>query len=246
MATTVLFTWDVAPALRARLRAQLGDLGLALVFPDVDPDAVPEDDQGGSGDGAAEPRPEALRALAADADVLVGWRYDDALLDAAPRCRLCVNPGAGVQHLTELFGRRAEAPTLVNSHGNAWLTAQGAVALLLALAHRVAFHDRRFRAGAWQDDLVARSHPARPLRRRRLGLLGYGHIGKAIHRLLSGWEMDVHALRTGWPEGAPAGVTAHTELAPFLAEAEVLVVALPLTPETEGMLDAEALGRLPA
>lgn len=243
--TKVLFTWEVPAALRQRLRDRLSDLELTLVFPDVDPADVPGDDRGGSGDGAAEPRPEVLRELARDADVLVGWRYDAALLDAAERCRLCVNPGAGVQHLSALFQREG-APTLVNSHGNAWLTAQGTVALLLALAHRVPFHDRRFRAGHWQDDLIARSHPARPLRGKRLGLCGYGHVGRAVHALLSGFEMDVHALRTRWPEGAPSGVTAHVTLEPFLERAEVLVVALPLTDATEGLIDRAALGRLPA
>jgi len=241
----VLFTWDVPEALRRRLRERLDDVALTLVFPDVDADEVPADDRGGSGDGAAEPRPEVLRALARDADVLVGWRYDAALLDAAERCRLCVNPGAGVQHLSELFQREG-APILVNSHGNASLTAQGTVALLLALAHRVPFHDRRFRGGHWQDDLVARSHPARPLRGRRLGLMGYGHVARATRELLAGWRMEVHALRTAWPEGAPPGVTAHTTLETFLPRAEVLVVALPLTRATEGLLDREALSRLPA
>ncbi len=243
--TTVLFTWDVPSALRQRLRERLADLELSLVFPDVDPADVPTGDRGGSGDGAAEPRPEVLRELARDADVLVGWRYDEALLEAAAKCRLCVNPGAGVQHLSELFQREG-APTLVNSHGNASLTAQGTVALLLALAHRVPFHDRRFRGGHWQDDMIARTHPARPLRGRRLGLMGYGHIGQAVHGLLRGWEMEVHALRTHWPDGPPTDVVAHTDLHGFLAKAEVLVIALPLTPQTEGLVDDDALGRLPA
>lgn len=219
-----LFLWDVAAALRERLSARLSADDVELLFVD-------------------EPSPERLRALAPEADVLVGWRYDAALLDAATKCRLCINPGAGVQHLVPLFRGREAAPALVNGHGNARLTAVGALALLLAATNRVALHDRHMREGRWRTHVSEAAYESLALEGRTVGLLGYGHVGRALRELLSGFRLDVHALRTRWDE-APADVTPHTELGPFLDAVDTLVVAVPHTERTEGLLGAEQLARL--
>lgn len=220
----VLFLWEVPEAVQARLRERLRHLPLTLDFIEREETALQLE-------------------RAPGASVLVGWKYDDALLDAARDCEVCINPGAGVQHLLKLWRSRAErAPTLVNGHGNAALTAQGTVALLLALTNRVAEHDRIMRAGGWDREWVEDRAPSRSLYARRLGLLGYGHVNRHVHRLLSGFSMETHVLRRR-PQGID-GARVHVELATFLDAVDTLVIAVPRTRETDGLIDEAALERL--
>jgi glyoxylate/hydroxypyruvate reductase A len=89
---------------------------------------------------------------------------------------------------------------------------------------------------------------APPLARdRRVAVLGLGALGSACARTLAGLNFRV----AGW-SGRPkdiAGVTCRhgaDGLAATLAEAEILVLLLPLTSETENLIDAAALARMPA
>ncbi len=234
---TALFLFEPRAALRQYLRAGMTDRpDIRLVFPE-------------------SVEAEALLALAPEADVMVGWRPTRALLEAAPGLRLFINPGVGVQHLLPTFRdlvarRRAEDrpfPHLANGHGNTYFTAQHAVALLLALTNRLVEHHNWMREGRWRKgDADAASIP---LRGRRLGLLGYGAIGRKVHRFLAGFDIDFAILRRDWSRQSDPLPTEASRFGPealgdFLDAVDILIVALPLTEETEGLIGAEELDRL--
>lgn len=71
-------------------------------------------------------------------------------------------------------------------------------------------------------------------------ILGHGSIGLTVERLLAASEAEV--IRVA--RRARPGVHAVDELASLLGLAEIVVVLLPLTPATEGLLDREMLGRM--
>lgn len=119
--------------------------------------------------------------------------------------------------------------------------ASAAVTLVLALAHRLRERDHALHDGDWGARRFAPTGTG--LRGRTLGVIGYGRIGHEVVRLLAPWGMRVIvASRT---PRAEAGVE-HVALDPLLAEADVVVVACPLTPETRGLLDARRLGLMKA
>jgi glyoxylate/hydroxypyruvate reductase A len=83
-------------------------------------------------------------------------------------------------------------------------------------------------------------------RERSVTVLGLGALGAACAQTLAGLKFDVH----GWSRSLKQidGVTCHagTEgLKAALAKAEICILLLPLTPETENILDAEAFARMP-
>jgi len=240
----VVLAWSVPAALRAHLERALGADGTAeLVFPTDLTEA-------------------GLSAAATTADAIVGWRVPEGVLRAAVGLRVLINPGAGVQAVVPLVravnADRARPLALVNGHGNAAFTAQGAVALLLALANRVVAHDRWLRDGRWRTgDAEA---PSLPLGGRTVGLLGYGAVNRRVHGFLAGFDArflvlhrrpgldaDQEVVRHGLPGGPPPTPVAWfgpADLAAFLAAADVVVLALPLTEQTRGLIDAEGLARL--
>ncbi|MFC5337039.1 2-hydroxyacid dehydrogenase [Leucobacter denitrificans] len=95
-------------------------------------------------------------------------------------------------------------------------------------------------------DLV--SYPS--LADRKVLLIGYGGVGKAIEARLAGFETTVtRVARSARDEVNQAGETVHVhgfnELHDLLAEAEIAVIGLPLTDETRGIIGAAELAAMP-
>lgn len=225
--TTVLFIWQPDEPLRAYLAHGLGDLPVRLLFPP---------------DTAEKPYLE----LAPEADIIVGWRPTEELLSAAERLSLFINPGAGVQHLIDLFKKVNETRqvTLINGHGNAYFTAQHAVALLLALMNKVVPHHHWLVNGEWRkgdQDAVST-----PFRHRKIGLLGYGHVNKNVHKFLSGFDVEFAAIRRDWGKQTellptPIKKYGHSELHVFLEEIDTVIISVPLTSLTKGLIKRKEL-----
>ncbi len=231
--TKVLFIWDVRQELREYLERSLEDFsGVSLIFPENTDE-------------------ESLLRLAPDADVVVGWRPSREFLDAAEGLRLFINPGVGVQHHIPVFRDLATTRnvTLVNGHGNTYFTAQHAVALLLALTNKVIPHHNWMKEGHWRrGDDHAKSTP---LRYRRIGLLGYGAVNSKVHRFLSGFSVEFSICKRSWADSAipvptPATRYESSELHQFLDEVDTLIVAVPQTDNTVGMIQAAELQMLGA
>jgi phosphoglycerate dehydrogenase-like enzyme len=92
-----------------------------------------------------------------------------------------------------------------------------------------------------QDAHVWQSKETAELAGRRVLIVGYGSIGSAIERRLAGFEVEI----TKVARRARAGVHSIDELPGLLPYADVVVVIVPLTDQTRGLVDAEFLRRLP-
>jgi glyoxylate reductase len=107
-------------------------------------------------------------------------------------------------------------------------------ALILAARRRIVEGDRRVRAGewvgAWPDGFLAEE-----LTGSTLGIVGLGRIGSAVARRAEGFELRVLSTRSR---------STAAELDELLAGSDVVTVHAPLTPETQGMLDARRLSLL--
>ncbi|MDD7970433.1 2-hydroxyacid dehydrogenase [Roseinatronobacter alkalisoli] len=81
---------------------------------------------------------------------------------------------------------------------------------------------------------------------RSIAILGLGALGQAVAKALSAFGFQMHGWARG-PKSVP-GMTCHhgpTGLTDCLSRAEILVTLLPLTPDTENLLDTRALAILP-
>ncbi len=203
---------------------------------------------------------EALRALSArlptgirlarvrddSCEVLIEGRPTAEMLDACPNLRAVIVPFAGVPQATLELVRRRNGITIHNLHHNAPETAELAVALLLAAAKRVVPMDAALRKGDWRpryqpDGTVS-------LEGKTALVLGYGEIGKRAARSLHCLGMSVIGVRkspTGPNRDEVAEIRSASELRKLLPQADVLVLCLPQTPETDRLLGREELSLLP-
>jgi len=175
-------------------------------------------------------------------EVLVAGNPDETLLDGAELRRVIV-PWAGIAGaLRERAGARPHL-TVHNSHYNGAMVAQHALALLLACSNRIVSADRLMRRGDWGNDEDERYLGVQLAGKVAL-LLGYGSIGQALRPLLEALGMEVRAYRRRPEPDADIRQYGEEQLHEALADADAVLVSLPHTPATSGLLGEEELALL--
>lgn len=163
----------------------------------------------------------------------------------APRARLLANFGVGYNHI-DVAAARAAGIAVTNTPGAVTeATADIALTLMLMSARRAGEGERLVRSGRWEG-----WHPTQMLGLhlggKTLGVVGMGRIGQAVaRRAMHGFGMRV-AYFTRSPRDLPGllGAEAVTGLTALMAMADVVVVAVPASPETHHLIGAEALAAM--
>ena len=181
----------------------------------------------------AGPRPgvEVLAVVAAT--------VDEALLELLPDLRLVANYGVGYDGIdVEACARRGVAVTNTpEALGIA--TADLTMALVLATRRRLVEGDRFVREGKWASGWVVGDLLGDEIGGATLGIIGLGRIGSAVATRARAFGMNVlHTRRED--DGSPD----RRELDDLLRESDVVTIHVPLTDETDGLLDARRLGLL--
>ena len=184
----------------------------------------------------------------ADFDILVSFRPSRAEVTASPRLRAVIIPFTGVGEDVQKLMAGFPQVAVHNSHFPAAATAEMAVALLLAAARRLPIADRGLRLGDWS--MRGKPGVAMLLEGQTALVLGYGAIGQRVAKVCQALGMPVLATRRrSGPAVVQDGVAEihpARDLKQLLPRANALVVTLPLTPETGGLIGAVELGLLPS
>lgn len=122
--------------------------------------------------------------------------------------------------------------------------AQQAFSLLLELTNHVAAHDRAVREGAWQrcPDFSFWLNPVHELSGLKLGIVGFGEIGRALGRIGKAFGMEICAAERQHRPEIHGMTVKWLPLDALFAEADVLSLHCPLTPETHQLVNESRLG----
>jgi glyoxylate reductase len=175
-----------------------------------------------------------------EAEVLavVAARVDEATLDLLPNLRLVANYGVGYDAIdVEACVRRGVAVTNTpDALGVA--TADLTMALVLAVRRRIVEGDRFVREGRWGTEWVSGQLLGDEVGGATLGIVGLGRIGRAVaERALAFGMRVVYTRRTA---GDEEGLE-FLELDELIRESDVVTLHVPLTPETDRLIDARRL-----
>ncbi len=130
---------------------------------------------------------------------------------------------------------------LTNSSGASAPPIAGTVMLyLLALSRDLPGWLRSQAAHEWSPA------PFSDLEGQRLVVVGYGPIGQEVVRLATAFRMDPVVVRRAARGDEPCPVRPLDELADAVSDADAVVVALPLAPETRGLISAEVIAAMPS
>lgn len=184
---------------------------------------------------------EAWQPGAALADVAVVWAPPQAFLDEQTRLRALYNIGAGVDAILRLDLRPGVQVVRLDDAGMSAQMAEFVCHALIRHFREFDAYETESQAGRW----VYR----KPWRRCDfpVGVMGLGILGQRVAQAVAGFDFPVN----GWsqsPKSLP-GVRCFAgtaQLDDFLAASRALVCLLPLTPQTEGIVNARNLARLQA
>ncbi len=180
-------------------------------------------------------------------EILVNGRPTLTDLSASPNLHTVIIPWAGVPEVTAQRLRDFPHIRLHNLHHNAAIVAEGMLMLLLGVARQAMPADRALRQGDWRPR-YERPFTAQLLHGKTALILGYGAIGQRLAHLCLSLGMTVHATRRSLKLPITEnGITVYPaeKLRSLLPQANALLICLPHTPQTDGLLGAAELALLP-
>lgn len=179
-----------------------------------------------------------LIKLAGDVEVILATRLSPEVALAAKKLKLLQKTGAGVDDMP--FDVLGEDVWVANTSGsNPVPLAEGAVSMVLALAKRIVPRHMTFRSG--------RSGPSGVLLQgKKAGIIGLGSIGVEVAQRLKCFGMEVLAVKRHRDDKLKEelGLTflgTEKDLHYVLSESDFVVVTVPLTPETRGLIGEEEI-----
>jgi glyoxylate reductase len=172
---------------------------------------------------------------------------DAALIDSASdRLKLIANFGVGVNHI-DLHAARARGIMVTNTPGV--LTEDSAdmtMALILAVPRRLGEGEKLIRAGEW-DGWKPVGMLGHRVNGKTLGIIGMGRIGRAVAERARAFGIRIlYHNRHQLPAEIEhrLGATHTKDLDTLMAEADIISVNCPLTPETHHLIDARRIGMM--
>ncbi len=180
---------------------------------------------------------EDLKAVAFDADVV--WLYgrcvsfDAGALDLLPKCKAIFRSGSGMDAIPMARAKELGILCCNTPESISDAVAEHAASFILALAHQLIDLNAEVHRDFWDPSDKRMRYQ---VRRRTLGLVGYGLIGRTLERMMSGFQMKVLHYDPFQPESTP--------LPELLAQSDFVSLHCPLTPETRHSFGAAQFAQM--
>ncbi|MBD3278724.1 MAG: hydroxyacid dehydrogenase [Candidatus Aegiribacteria sp.] len=177
-----------------------------------------------------------------DFDILILGRPDEKLLQRSSKLKYLIIPWAGLPSSTaDLMGIHPEI-SVHNIHHNASSAGELALGLMIAAARLMVPADRALRKGDWSWRY--RQEVCLLISGSRVLILGYGHLGRTVGRACHTLGAEVFGIRRSLKEPArtdQATIFPPSHLHSLLKDSDFVVLALPLTEDTECIIGDEEL-----
>jgi D-3-phosphoglycerate dehydrogenase len=162
------------------------------------------------------------------------------VLDAADKLKVIVRAGVGLDNIDLDYADECGVKVLNTPEAPSVSVAELVFAHMFALARHIPKAD----AGMNDEKWLKKQLRGVELWQKKLGIIGFGRIGKEIAKRGSGLEMDVLVVKKDKPgreEECHEVGARQVEFDELLREADYLTVNVPLVPETKGMIGKEEL-----
>jgi glycerate dehydrogenase len=185
-----------------------------------------------------------VAAAIAGAEVVLSnkLRFTRDVLAQAPGLKLVALAATGTNNV-DLDAARERGVAVCNLRDYCTASVvQHVMGTLLLLTQKLREYDTLVRSGAWQrgEQFCLLTYPIRELTGRKLGIVGYGALGRGVAHAAQAFGLEV--LLANRPGGTP--VAGRFDLDELLPQVDVLSLHCPLTPATQGMIGAAQLARM--
>ncbi|WP_423679898.1 D-2-hydroxyacid dehydrogenase family protein [Undibacterium sp. WLHG33] len=191
----------------------------------------------------------AIRLAPFDALVLIRerTRFNRALLQRLPNLKLISQTGKVAGHI-DLAAAREKGIAIAEGVGDATAPAELTWALIMAASRRLTNYSSLLQQGTWQASSVQpeRNRLGRVLKQRRLGIWGYGKIGKRIasYAAAFGMHVTVWGSETSRAQALQDGYQAAASREAFFTDSDIVTLHLRLNDATRGIVQPDDLARM--
>ena len=161
---------------------------------------------------------------------------DREVIDSAPSLKAIARAGAGIDNIDEEYAKFKNIKIFHAAAGNSDAVAEHTMAMILGLLAKIASADKSVRNGIWDRE----KYRGIELKGKTVGILGYGNMGQAVAVRLKSFGCKIIAYDKylmDWPDENASRV----EFEQLCLESEILTLHIPLTSETNGLVDIEFL-----
>ena len=167
------------------------------------------------------------------------------VIDACPNLKAIAVLATGYNVVDTAYAREKNIPVMNVPVYGTDNVAQYAIALLLEACSQVGHHDRSVHAGEWTRsiDFCYWQKPLIEVSGKTAGIIGFGRIGQAVARILS--AMNVRVLAYSRSERAEGRALAdYVPLDTLFQKSDFIFLHCPLTPETDGIINAANIAKM--
>ena len=165
------------------------------------------------------------------------FSIDKIFLDQAKNLKFIARVGAGLENIDVGYAHQKEIHLITAPEGNSNAVGEHALGMLLALFNKLIQADQDVRRGLWPRE----ANRGVELDGKTVGIIGYGHMGKAFAKKLKGFEVEVlcHDIKPNVGDENATQVSLET----LQKRTEVLSLHTPETPLTKQMVNRQFIAK---
>ena len=182
-----------------------------------------------------------LRELIGPVEILLIRTFPSVqkeLIDQAKNLKLVCRAGVGMDHVDQEYLHSKGIESFHTPGANADSVGEQTLGMMLSLLHRLPQADSSVKSYLWERE----SHRGRELQFQTVGIIGYGHTGRAVARRLKGFGCQIMAYDK-YISGFGNEEVQEVPLKDLFAHAQVLSLHIPLTHETQNWIDRDFLSQ---
>ncbi|GAB4201336.1 MAG: 2-hydroxyacid dehydrogenase [Bacteroidia bacterium] len=175
-----------------------------------------------------------------DADILIvrSKKVDRKIIDAAPHLKIIGRAGSGVENIDVQYAASKNIKCINSPEGNRDAVGEHVIGMLLMLLHHLKKADAEVRQNIWDR----KSNWGNELKNQCVAIIGYGNMGSALAKKLSGFECEI-LVYDKYKKNITDDFVKNSSLEEIHKTADIVSLHLPLTDETYYYANEEFFGQ---
>ena len=167
-----------------------------------------------------------------------GIRIDKEIIDKAVSLKFIGRVGAGTENIDTVYAEKKGVACFKAPEGNRDAVAEHALGMLLALNNKLIVADTQVRQGIWKRE----ENRGTEINGKTLGIIGFGNMGSAFAKRLSGFGLKVLAYDK-YKSGFGNDLVKESTMEELFESCDIVSLHLPLTAETEFLVNDDWLAK---
>lgn len=189
------------------------------------------------------PSEKELSELVVDVDILFVRSkplVTAEVISKAEKLKIIARAGVGLDNIDVKAAEAKKIKVINTPEAPTRSVAELTIGLMLAVARKIAYSDRKIREGRW----VKKEAEGVELKGKTLGIIGFGRIGREVAVIASrglGMKILYYDVYRASPEIEKELGATYVDLKTLVKESDVITIHVPLTPETKGLISEDLL-----